>query len=522
MRSWQQTEPGWKWCPWAISLKPFPLLSRGVSFAIVLVVWAAIYLPGLNSIEIKGEEIRRIMPGMNMLETGNWIVPQYNGAPYLRKPPLVNWAIAGSVKLFGARNEWTVRAPSVLAMLVMGVVMLGVCAPWLGNNAALAAVLMVLTSAGIVEKGRLAEIEAIYIALFGMAFSCWLAWTATGRSRWLIWPVTGLLLGLGLLAKGPPNLAFFYAITGFIAYRCWRQKTGNAQFLSWAHLCGIGIMAAVFALWCVPYMRQAATLGAGGVWARQMEQRVGEGDRATIFINLLRSLVNYLPWGLALPLFWRRVTLAKLTERERVLVEGGRWPIVVCAFGMMLIPGMLPRYTLPVVIPYALLLALLLKAELQDAVLRWPLRAACAGGVGMLAYAVIFGPRVEAQGYSREFGTKINAVVPAGSSIYIFNPSVQPEIFYIRGKLLYENGVKALPNDVSWLLTPDGSLPLLRERFVQCQVLAQAREQNGKRFSLVSLHGHKAPPPKKRKGSGHPASGAGLQAGLSAGRTNPA
>ena len=68
---------------------------------------------------------------------------------------------------------------------------------------------------GLVEKGRLAEIEAIYIALFGMAFSCWLGWTATGRSRWLVWPVTGLLFGLGLLAKGPPALAYFYAIAGF-------------------------------------------------------------------------------------------------------------------------------------------------------------------------------------------------------------------------------------------------------------------------------------------------------------------
>ena len=484
-------------------MKALPALSRAAAYAIVIALWAAIYLPGLGSVEIKGEEIRRIMPGVNMLQTGNWIVPQFNGEPYLRKPPLVNWAIALSIRTFGVRNEWTARLPSALAMLAMGLVMLAACGPWLGTNAALAAVLMALTSAGLVEKGRLVEIEAIYIALFGMAFACWLGWTATGRSRWLVWPVTGLLLGLGLLAKGPPHLGFFYAIVGFIAWRNWRKKgtqgaaegthgTGalDSGLASWAHLCGLAIMVAVFALWCVPYMRQASTLGAGGVWARQIEQRVGGGNRSTILFNLLRSLVNFLPWGLGLPLFWRRATLSRLADRERLLIEAARWPIVLCAFALMLIPGMLPRYTLPLVIPYTLLLALLLKAEMQNDALRWPLAAACLTGAGMLAYGLVFAPRVAAHGYARDFAARINAVMPAGSPIYIFDPSVQPEIFYIRGKLLFTDSVKELPNDVPWLLAPERALKLLRGRFHQIQILAQPREQSGRAFALLSLHGH--------------------------------
>jgi 4-amino-4-deoxy-L-arabinose transferase-like glycosyltransferase len=481
----------------------FPSLGRPAAYALLIALWAAIFLPGLGSIEIKGEEIRRIMPGMNMLESGNWIVPHFNGYPYLRKPPLVNWAIALSVRSLRARNEWTVRLPSVLAMLAMGLVMLATCAPWLGTNAALAAVLIAFTSAGIVEKGRLAEIEAIYIALFGMAFSCWLGWTAMARSRWLVWPVTGLLLGVGLLAKGPPHLAFFYAIAAFIAWRS-RGKKGtpgevDTALASWAHLCGVLIMLGVFALWCVPYMRQAATLGAGGVWARQMEQRVGGGDTGTIFINFLRSLVNFLPWVLGLPLFWRRATLDRLSERDRLIVEAARWPIVICAFLLMFIPGMLPRYTLPLVIPYALLLALLLKAEMGDASLRWPLAAGCIAGVGMLAYGVFFAPRVAAHGYARDFAAQINAVMPAGSPIYIYNPSVQPQIFYIHGRIIYQDSVKTLPDEVPWLLTPEKDFKALQARFQQYQVLAQPRDQGGQQYAFVSLQGHAAPPPKRPK-----------------------
>src|ERR1044072_8286895 len=88
-------------------------MSRPASFCLVIACWAAIYLPGLGSWEIKGEEGRRILPAVTMLETGNFLVPQVGGEPYFRKPPLVNWLGAGSFKTTSIRNEWTARVPSV-------------------------------------------------------------------------------------------------------------------------------------------------------------------------------------------------------------------------------------------------------------------------------------------------------------------------------------------------------------------------------------------------------------------------
>src|SRR3954449_13095341 len=86
---------------------------------IVLFVWAAIYLPGLGSLEIKGEEGRRILPAVTMLQTGNYLVPQVGSEPYFRKPPLVNWLVAASLKFFGKRTEWAARLPSALCVLAV-------------------------------------------------------------------------------------------------------------------------------------------------------------------------------------------------------------------------------------------------------------------------------------------------------------------------------------------------------------------------------------------------------------------
>ena len=93
--------------------------SRLAAVLVVLLVWAVIYLPALGSIAIKGEEGRRILPAIAMLQTGNYIVPEVGGNPYFRKPPLVNWLVAASFRIFGVRNEWTARLPSAVVVLAV-------------------------------------------------------------------------------------------------------------------------------------------------------------------------------------------------------------------------------------------------------------------------------------------------------------------------------------------------------------------------------------------------------------------
>src|SRR3954466_11410090 len=187
-------------------------MSRAASFCLIIVCWAAIYLPALGSLEIKGEEGRRILPAVAMLDTGNYLVPQVGGEPYYRKPPLVNWLVAASFKLTGIRNEWTARLPSVLCVLAVALAFLTIARSALGPNGSLFAALIWLANFGMIEKGRLIEIEALYVSLFGLALIFWLSWWRRDRSGWLTWTVPWVFLGLGILAKGPLHLLFFYAV----------------------------------------------------------------------------------------------------------------------------------------------------------------------------------------------------------------------------------------------------------------------------------------------------------------------
>jgi hypothetical protein len=139
--------------------------SRVAAVLVVLLVWAVIYLPALGSIAIKGEEGRRILPAIGMLHTGNYIVPEVGGNPYFRKPPLVNWLVAASFRIFGVRNEWTARLPSAVLVLAVAVAFVTVARTTLRPGGSIVAALIWMTNIGMIEKGRLIEIEALYISL---------------------------------------------------------------------------------------------------------------------------------------------------------------------------------------------------------------------------------------------------------------------------------------------------------------------------------------------------------------------
>src|SRR5256884_2451316 len=244
--------------------------SRLRALFVVLLVWAAIYLPALGSIAIKGEEGRRILPAIRMLETGDYVVPQVASTPYFRKPPLVNWLVAASFKIFGTRNEWTARLPSAVAVLAVAIAFVTVARASLGPRGSTIAALIWLTNIGMIEKGRLIEIEALYVSLCGLAIIFWLSFCVQKKSPWLIWIPASIFLGLGLLAKGPTHLVFFYAVVVAVL---WRAKDWRLV-LHPAHFAALAIILVIPAAWAIPFLHSIATQVAMDKWSSQYTGRL--------------------------------------------------------------------------------------------------------------------------------------------------------------------------------------------------------------------------------------------------------
>src|SRR5205814_5031602 len=194
-------------------------MSRLTACLILTVVWALIYLTNLGSSELRSEEGHRVLPAVHMLDSGNYVVPYIAALPYLNKPRLINWLVAASFKLSGIRNEWTSRLPSALFILAAALTLatLGRRSP--GPIGSFIAAFCWLTNLGLIEKGRMIEIEAIYCSLFAFALTLWLLLWEQKRSPRLTFVVPWIFLGLGLLAKGPSHVLFFYLIVGAVLWR---------------------------------------------------------------------------------------------------------------------------------------------------------------------------------------------------------------------------------------------------------------------------------------------------------------
>ena len=93
-----------------------PLVSmRNLYLSILLVALTAgcVLLPGIGTAPLWDEdEPKNAACSVAMLDSGNWIVPTFNGDLRVEKPPLVNWIQMVGIRLLG-RNEAGVRIGSV-------------------------------------------------------------------------------------------------------------------------------------------------------------------------------------------------------------------------------------------------------------------------------------------------------------------------------------------------------------------------------------------------------------------------
>lgn len=432
--------------------------SRIHTLLLALVVWAAVYLPALGSLAIKGEEGRRILPAIQMLKTGDYVVPVVGGNAYFRKPPLVNWLVAASFKIFGVRNEWAARLPSALAVLAVAIAFVTVARESLGARGSAVAALIWLTNVGMLEKGRLIEIEALYVSLGGLAIIFWLSFWSRGKSAWLIWIPASVFLGLGMLAKGPTLLLFFYAIVAAVFWqtRNWRLLYHPAHFI------GVIIMVGIFAGWAIPFARNTTVAMAVHYWSIQFSGRLKGTDFqfSNWISNVPRSLIYFLPWLLMVPFIrFSRFQHAESRQLARALAWGSVVPVLV----VNLVPGGVSRYSMPYLVPASWLLAM----SYTGGALLWPGEKSMENGrvwaravIAFVILAVVIGAigypvtALALRGKQRvtKAAATINRALPPNETIYAVNPRYVPLLFYLREPLEYVSNVADLPTNTHYFL----------------------------------------------------------------------
>jgi 4-amino-4-deoxy-L-arabinose transferase-like glycosyltransferase len=302
------------------------------------------------------DETRYLAVAWEMRSTGEFLVPHLNGALYSQKPPLLFWLINAGWLATGV-HAWTARAMTLACSLASLALVARQTRRVTGSQAAarMSAVLLLgmlyfATFANAIMFDVLLATCAL-IALHGLVD------LAEDRRRGIV--LTGLGIGLGILAKGPVMLLDI----GFAAVLApwWNRgiARGSARYFG-SLLAAVALGAAIALAWAVPAAIHGGPEYSHAIFLSQTFDRiqgVKTGTHAQPFWWYVVWLpVMLLPWPLVLR---GRFEAMRALVRERGARLALAWVLpTVVAFS--LIGGKQAHYLLPLLPGVALLFAIAL------------------------------------------------------------------------------------------------------------------------------------------------------------------
>jgi len=148
--------------------------------------------------------------GNTMIESGNYLTPEFTWSEVHRKPPLHFWLIAFSYKIFGV-NEFAVRIPVTISIFLVYLLIFIQGKKFFGKETGILSAIILGTSLYIPALGKIAFTDGLLLLFFTLAGFSLLNILIYKSYKWvfIFWGA----FALGLLTKGPPIMIF----TGFLA-----------------------------------------------------------------------------------------------------------------------------------------------------------------------------------------------------------------------------------------------------------------------------------------------------------------
>jgi 4-amino-4-deoxy-L-arabinose transferase-like glycosyltransferase len=306
------------------------------------------------------DEGRNTVAAFEMLESGDWVVPRYNGELRVDKPALLYWLQVLAYQQFGV-NEFAARLPSALAALLTLLLAYELGRRMFNPLAGLLGGVVLASTPMLCAAARFANPDALLNAC--TVLTMLLFWRGfTVSSRWWFVPV-GVSTGLAVLAKGPVGLALPGAT--IVLFLAWARQLH--RLADWRVFLGVLVFAVVALPWYILVaVETKASFLRGFFLTHNVDRFLSpmENHHGLPFYYLAVLVVGFAPWSVFLG-----VTLWYAGQRGKLPSEGqptgtpgtelaGRF--LLCWLAVYLVffsvaATKLPNYILPAYTPLALL-----------------------------------------------------------------------------------------------------------------------------------------------------------------------
>lgn len=287
-----------------------------------------------------------------MIESGDWLIPDYMWSDIHRKPPLHFWNIALAFKAFGY-NHFAVRFSSALFILLTYVVIYFAGKPLFGKRESLLGAVVLSTSFLVPALAKVAVTDATLL-FFSTVCAFALLHIMQKRSLWWTLAFWGAF-SMALLTKGPPIIIF----TGLLGLGLLILHPNRKHIISLHPWIFLPLACIPLFLWgYFAWQRDGGTFISWMIdW--YILKRIGGsvlGQTAPPGAHLAAIFVFFLPWVMFSPrAFWDgiKAVFKRQTQTQDFLL--GIWFIagwLIYEFS----PSKLPAYVIAAHVPLALLI----------------------------------------------------------------------------------------------------------------------------------------------------------------------
>ncbi len=308
------------------------------------------------------DEVRYAEIPREMIASGNWVSPRFDGLRYFEKPVMGYWINAAALELFG-ENAFAVRLPGALATGLTALLILSITLRFANRRAALLAAGIFLSTLFVLGVGTFALLD-MYLALFltGALASFYAASGATApgaRRRDLV--LCGAFCAGAFLTKGFLALALPALVGG--AYLLVRRDWHGFARLPWLP---IAVCAVLVAPWAILIALREPDFWRYFFWVEHVRRFAGDNAQhpRPFWFFVAYGPFLALPWIVLLPAAWKGLRRAVLREGFATFVI--LWAVLPFLF-FSASHGKLLTYILPCFAPLSILLGAGLERSMAPA-----------------------------------------------------------------------------------------------------------------------------------------------------------
>ncbi|MEO8376622.1 MAG: glycosyltransferase family 39 protein [Candidatus Sumerlaeota bacterium] len=322
---------------------------------------AALILPflGVREITTSGEA-QRAYPPIEMLKTGDLMIPRLNGEVYLEKPPLMYWMTLPSYVIFGV-NEFSARIVDALMGTALVLVVFNWCRQMGDRRISVLAAMICAANYLFIDNARECQVD-MGLALFTtLTLQDW--WKGmkaleenAPRSAKLNFYRGALWLAIAHMFKMP--VPFLFVLSAFVGTACIIRKW---KWLRWPHVWSACLLSTLpFVIWTAFLISKLGLEDTIHPWWDELRSHIGPHASSTqkgpVTFYLFSLFIYFIPWSFLFPVLLMR-KFERSQRKDRMTFYFLWCSIAIPIIGLSINTAKETEYMLCAIAPLSILLA---------------------------------------------------------------------------------------------------------------------------------------------------------------------